>query len=395
MKLEYVVNIEDLHGAAKRRIPRAAFDYFEGGVEDELGLARNEQSFRGYRLRPRYLVDVSKVDQTAKLFGRTYASPFGVGPTAGGGYLRNGADLMVAAAAAAANIPYVLSGLSSTSLEAVAKTAPQHAWFQLYGAKDRKISEDMVRRANEAGLNGLMVTVDAPVFTKRERELRSRLFESSMPLRNYIEALRHPAWLIAYLWHGSPVFENWVPYFEPGASAKAIFQMVRTQFPVDNQTWHDLATFRRLWPRTLVIKGILHPDDAARAADQGVDGIVISNHGGRQLDRAPTALEVLPSIRAVVGDRVTVMIDGGVRRGADIVIGWALGARFVFVGRALVYGVGAFGLPGAKHAIAILQKEIELTLKQIGCTSLNQLGPEFLLHGGAQDPGEPRGSGCG
>ena len=171
--------------------------------------------------------------------------------------------------------------------------------------------------------------------------------------------------------------------------------MVRTQFPVDNQTWHDLATFRRLWPRTLVIKGILHPDDAARAADQGVDGIVISNHGGRQLDRAPTALEVLPSIRAVVGDRVTVMIDGGVRRGADIVIGWALGARFVFVGRAIVYGVGAFGLPGAKHAIAILQKEIELTLKQIGCTSLNQLGPEFLLHGGAQDPGEPRGSGCG
>jgi len=388
MKLEHAVNIEDLHRAAKRRIPRAAFDYFEGGVEDEIGLARNEQSFRRYRLVPRYLVDVSKVDQAASLFDRTYASPFGVGPTAGGGYLRKGADLMVAEAAAAANIPYVMSGLSSTRLEAAAKVAPQHAWFQLYGAKNRKISEDMIRRANDAGFNGLVFTVDAPVFTKRERELRSRIFEPTMPLGNYIEALRHPAWLIAYLRHGSPVFENWAPYCEPGASGKAVFKMVRTQFPVDNQTWHDLETFRRLWPRKLVIKGILHPDDAVRAADLGVDGVVISNHGGRQLDRAPTALEVLPAIRAAVGDRVTVMIDGGVRRGADIVIAWALGARFVFVGRATVYGVGAFGLPGAKHAISILQKEIELTLKQIGCTSLDQLGPEFLLQGSALDPGE-------
>ncbi len=158
MKLEHAVNIEDLHRAAKRRIPRAAFDYFEGGVEDEIGLARNEQSFRRYRLVPRYLVDVSKVDQAASLFDRTYASPFGVGPTAGGGYLRKGADLMVAEAAAAANIPYVMSGLSSTRLEAAAKVAPQHAWFQLYGAKNRKISEDMIRRANDAGFNGLVFT---------------------------------------------------------------------------------------------------------------------------------------------------------------------------------------------------------------------------------------------
>ena len=264
-------------------------------------------------------------------------------------------------------------------LEEAAKVAPQHAWFQLYGARDRRISEDMIRRANDAGINGLVFTVDVPVGTKREREIRSRLFEPRMPLRNYVEALRHPAWVIDFLRHGRPTFANWSPYFDAGTSPSELFQLVRTQFPVDNQTWRDFETFRRLWPRPLVIKGILHADDAVQAADLGVDGVVISNHGGRQLDRAPTPLEVLPAIRAAVGDRVAVMLDGGVRRGSDIVIAWALGARFIWIGRATIYGVAAFGLPGARRAISILREEIDLTLKQIGCTSLDQLGPQFLL----------------
>jgi (S)-mandelate dehydrogenase len=381
MKLDGVVNIEDLHRVAKRRVAKAAFDYYEGGVEDEVGLVRNERAFRQHRLLPRYLVDVSQANQTATLFGHTYASPFGIGPTALGGLLRTGADSMLAQAAAEANIPYVLSGLSTTRLEDVARTAPQHAWFQLYGARDRRISEDMIRRAADAGMGALLFTVDVPIVSKREREIRNR-FGQRMPLGAYIEALRHPAWLLGYLRHGRPVFENWVPYCDPGASLDTVIHLLRAQFPVDDHTWKDVENFRRLWPRTFVLKGILHPDDAVRAAELGVDGIVVSNHGARQLDAGPTALEALPAIRAAVGDRLTVMVDGGVRRGADVVIACALGARFVWVGRATQYGVAAFGLPGARKAVAILQNEIQLTLKQIGCTSLERLGPEFLMPGG-------------
>jgi len=382
MNLDRVVNIEDLHRAAKRRVPRAAFDYFEGGVEDEHGLARNEHVFRDVQLLPRYLVDVAKIDQTAPLFGRTYASPFGIAPTALGGLLRPGADLMLAEAAAGANLPYIMSGLSTARLEAAAQAAPEHAWYQLYGARDRRISEDMIRRARDAGMPGLVFTVDTPAVSKREREIRNRFGQPRMPLRLRLEALRHPAWLAAYFRMGKPVFENWVPYCRPGATADDVIALLRENFPMDGHTWRDVETFRRLWPRTFVLKGLLHPDDAVRAAELGVDGIMVSNHGARQLDRAPTPLEMLPTLRDAVGGKLALMLDGGVRRGADVVVALALGARFVFVGRATAYGVGAFGLPGAQRAIAILQNEIELTLKQIGCTHLAQLGPHILRRPG-------------
>ncbi|MCZ6627211.1 MAG: alpha-hydroxy acid oxidase [SAR324 cluster bacterium] len=382
MKPEEAINIEDLHQAARRRMPKVAFDYFEGGAEDERGLARNEQAFRHHRLLPRYLVDVSQIDQRATLFGRTYSSPFGISPTGIGGLLRPGADLMLAEAAAAADIPYTLSSLSTTRLEDVARVAPQHAWYQLYGARERRISEDQIRRANDAGMHALMFTVDVPVFSKRERELRNRFGQPRLPLRLYLEALRHPAWLFDYFRHGMPVFENWAPYSENGSSAKSVLQSVAEQFPVADHTWRDVENFRRIWSRPFILKGILHPDDAVRAAELGVDGILVSNHGARQLDAAPSPLEMLPAIKAAVGDRVSILVDSGFRRGSDIVIALALGAKFVFLGRAALYGVAAFGLPGAKHAIAIMQQEIEITLKQIGCPSLELLGPHFLLDGG-------------
>lgn len=382
MKIADIINIADLHQAAKRRMPRVAFDYFEGGAEDEAGLARNERAFRDHRLVPRYLVDVTEIDQSTTIFGRTYASPFGIAPTGVGGLLRPGADLMVAQAAAEANIPYTLSGLSTTRLEDVAQTAPGHAWFQLYGMKERSYSEDMIRRADAAGYRAMMFTVDVPVISKREREMHNRFGQPRLPLRLYLEALRHPAWLLEYLRNGIPYFANWAPYAEKGLSAKQLLPFITSQFPTGDHTWRDLENFRRIWPHKLVIKGLLHPGDARRAADLGVEGVVVSNHGGRQLDSAPSALEVLPAIRAAVGDRMTVMMDGGVRRGADIVIAKALGADFVFVGRPAIYGVAAFGLPGARKAIDILRNEIEITLKQIGCPNINKLGPEFLLHGG-------------
>ena len=197
----------------------------------------------------------------------------------------------------------------------------------------------------------------------------------------YLEALRHPAWLFDYFRHGMPVFENWAPYSENGPSAKAVLASVGAQFPTADHTWRDVENFRRLWPRPFILKGILHPDDAVRAAELGVDGIVVSNHGARQLDTAPSSLEMLPAIKAAVGDRIAILLDSGFRRGSDIVIALALGANFVFLGRAALYGVAAFGLPGARRGIAIIQQEIEITLKQIGCPSLEVLGPDFLRDG--------------
>jgi isopentenyl diphosphate isomerase/L-lactate dehydrogenase-like FMN-dependent dehydrogenase len=379
MKIQHVINIEDLHRQAKRHVPRVAFDYFEGGVEDERGLARNEAAFQRYRLLPRYLVDVSQVDQSATLFGRTYASPFGVAPFGVAGLLRARADLMLAEAAAAANIPYTLSGFTTGALEEAAQVAPEHAWFQLYGARDRAISEDQIRRAADAGMPALMFTVDVPVVSNRERERRNRFGQKPMPLWAYLEALRHPAWLLGYLRRGRPLFRTWQRYAGGGHSADEVIRFVATQFPVADHTWHDVERFRRLWPRTFILKGILHADDARRAAELGVDGIVVSNHGARQLDAAPSPLEVLPAIRAAVGERLAVLMDSGFRRGSDIVIARCLGADFVFLGRAMAFGVAAYGLPGARLAIALLQREIEMVLKQIGCPRQDQLGPEFLL----------------
>ncbi len=379
MKIENAVNLDDLRRLARRRLPRVAFDFIEGGVEDERCLEANQASFARQRLLPRYLVDISGRDQAAALFGHSYASPFGIAPTGLAALFRPGADLMLAEAAAAANIPFIMSGASTASIEAAARVAPAHTWYQLYAARDNAISEDLIRRARDAGLNALVLTVDVPVSSKRERNMRNG-FELPLRLKwaKSLEALTHPLWIARYLRHGMPRFENWASYVEPGADAKAIAAFVARQIPC-SVTWRDLETFRRLWPRHLVVKGILHPDDAVRAAEIGVDGIVVSNHGGRQLDQAPAPLEVLPAICAAAGDKLTVMLDSGVRRGADILTALCLGARFVFVGRATLYGAAAGGLAGVHKAIGILRKEIDLVMGQIGCPRLEALGPGFLL----------------
>lgn len=379
MRIADAVNIDDLRRLARRRLPRVVFDFIEGGVEDEHCLAVNEASFARRRIVPRYMVEVHRRSQAATLLGRGYASPFGIAPTGLAALFRADADLILAKAAVAANIPFIMSGASTASMEAAAQVAPGHTWYQLYAARDRKISEDMVRRASDAGLSTLVLTVDVPIPSKRERNLRNG-FELPLKLKwsRSLEALMHPRWIASYLRRGMPRFDNWAPYAQPGASAKAIAAFVARQIPC-SVTWHDVENFRRLWPRHLVIKGIMHPDDAARATQMGVDGIMVSNHGGRQLDQAPAALEMLPAICAAVGDKVAVMLDSGVRRGADILTALCLGARFVFVGRATLYGAAAGGLAGAQRAVEILRKEVDLVMGQMGCLSLDTLGAGCLL----------------
>lgn len=388
MKLDQAINIEDLHRMAKRRLPKVAFDFIEGGLEDELGLERNIAAFRKHQLLPSYLVDVSTRVQSATIFGRTYASPFGISPTGGAGLFRRGADLMLAQAAADANIPYIMSGSSNDSMEAAARIAPKHTWYQLYAARDGNISDDLIRRAADAGLEALVLTVDVPVHSKRERNIRNGFakirgnwLRAALSLKPSLlaEALTHPGWIAEYVRHGgTPMLENWQPYAPAGANASDVVQFNRAQVPAHAQTWRDLERYRRLFPRTLIVKGIMRPADALHAANIGCDGVIVSNHGARQLDQAPASLDVLPAVKAAVGDKLTVMLDSGVRRGADILIALCLGAKFVFFGRPALYGAVAGGQAGVAKALDIFRNEIDLVMGQIGCPSLDRLGPDFL-----------------
>ncbi len=378
MRLERCINLDDLRTIAKRRVPKLVYDFIEGGVDDELGLARNEDAFAARSLLPRYMVDISAIDRSVELFGRRWSAPWGIAPTGGVGNYRHGGDLMLARAARDADIPFIMSGAATASMADMAREAPEHGWYQLYTAKDRSISEDMIARAADLGIPALVVTVDVPVGANRERNRRNGFGRPlQLSLGTKLDALRRPLWLKDYLRHGFAMLENWRPYAPAGASATEVAAFVAEQIPT-SLGWADIERFRELWPRPLVLKGVMRPDDALRAAEIGVDGLIVSNHGARQLDRAPAPLDMLPALDAAVGERLVLMLDGGVRRGADIVIALASGAKFVFLGRPTLYGAIAGGAAGAARAVAMLQDEIERVMAQIGCPSIDALGPEFL-----------------
>ena len=373
------VNIDDLRKLAKKRLPKIAYDFIEGGTDDEVGLMTNEQAFRQTRIVPRYLVDVSVRDQSTTLFGRTYSSVIGIAPTGLAGLFRRGADLMLAEAARDANVPFIMSGSSTASIEDLGRLAPDHGWYQLYSAKDQAISEDMIKRVGDAGLKTLVFTVDVPEGSNRERNARNgwgRPLKLSWATK--LEALEHPAWMLEWLKHGTPYFSNWAKYAGPGASADKVADLVAYQNRAP-MTWKHVERFRSIFPGNFVLKGIMHPDDAIRAHSLGVDGIMVSNHGARQLDNAPSPLHVLPAIRDAVGDRMTVMLDGGIRRGLDALIALCMGAKFVFQGRPTLYGVTAGGVQGAKAALGVFRREIDISMAQMGATRISDLGPHYLM----------------
>jgi (S)-mandelate dehydrogenase len=374
-----VVNIEDLRKLAKKRLPKIAYDFIEGGTDDEVGLQTNEQAFRQARIVPRYLVDVSVRDQSTTVFGRTYSSPIGIAPTGLAGLFRRGADLMLAEAARDANVPFIMSGSATGSIEDLAKLAPDHGWYQLYSSKDEAISEDLIKRTADAGLKTLVFTVDVPEGSNRERNIRNgwgRPLKLSWATK--MEALEHPAWMLEWMRHGTPYFSNWAKYAGAGADANKVADLVAYQNRAP-MTWKHVERFRKIFPGNFVLKGIMHPDDAIRAHSLGVDGIMVSNHGARQLDNAPSPLHVLPAIRDAVGDKMTVMFDGGVRRGLDAIIALCMGAKFVFQGRPTLYGVTAGGVEGAKTALGIFRREVDLSMAQMGAAKIADLGPQFLM----------------
>lgn len=374
------INLHDFRAMARRKLPQIAFDFIDGGADDELGMVRNREAFSDYQLLPRYLNDVTTRDQSTTLFGRKYSSPIGISPTGMAGLFRVGADSMLAAAAKKANVPFLLSSASNFRIEDAADIAPDNVWFQMYATSDHRINMDLVRRAREAKVGVLVITVDVPVNSNRERNRRNgftRPFRMTPSIM--LDTLSRPSWLLQYLKSGGmPMMSNWQPYAREGANADEVADMYGTLTPAPMTSWETVSAIRREWEGPLVIKGILHPDDALQSAAHGLDGVIVSNHGARQLDAAPSPISMLPAIRAAVGDRMTVMLDSGVRRGSDVITAKCLGAQACFFGRPTLYAVAALGQDGADQVFAIMRREIDAVLTQIGCGNFGDLTERFL-----------------
>lgn len=373
------LSIEELRAIARRRVPHFAFEYVECGAEDELTLRWNRAAFESIRFVPGTLVDTTGRHTRTRIFGGESSAPLIVAPTAMNGMLCRRGDVALAQAAAAAGIPFCLSTFSNVRLEDLAAEVGGRLWMQLYLLGDRAIARDIIARAERAGYEALVLTTDANVFGFREWDRRNYRAPGRPTMRNLLDVARHPRWLAdVAIPGGFPRFENVLDFLPPEArSARAgVAHLPRLLVP--DVTWADVEWLRRAWPRNLLVKGILGVDDARRAAELGCDGIVLSNHGGRQLDGCISPLEALPGVAAAVGDRCVVIVDSGFRRGSDVVKAIALGARSVMIGAAALYGLAAGGRAGARHAIDVLSSEIDRVLGQLGCNSLEELGLHLL-----------------
>ncbi len=369
-------SVADIRTRARRRIPRFAFDFLDGGAEDEAAMARSRAAWAAIPLIPRVGCDVARRDPGVELFGRRWAAPFGVAPTGLTGLAWPGADLMIARAAAAANLPVAFSTLATATLEEVAAAVPDgHLWFQLYVPKRLDTAFDLMRRAQALGVRVLLVTMDVAVLGKRERDLRNRF---TLPLRPSLrlawDLATHPRWSLATLRAGPPRFATYVRYAPPEATvgARQLAAFIASEV-MPSLTWDVLRRLRDAWQGIFVAKGIVHPEDAEQALRAGADGVIVSNHGGRQLDAAPAPIEALPAVVEAVGERLVVMVDGGVRRGADIARAVAAGSRFVLAARPTLYGAAAGGEAGAARALAILLEELDRTMALLGCRTIDEL----------------------
>lgn len=368
------VNIEDLRKSARRRLPRAVFDYIDGAAEDEVTLHRNQAAFERLTFRPRVLVDVSQVDQSTTVLGQRLRSPLILAPTGLCGMAAYRGEVLAARAAVRMGSIFTLSTMSAVSIEDVAREVPGPHWFQLYVWRDRDLTRSLVERAQAAGYTALMLTVDVPVLGQRERDLRNgATIPPRVTVRNAFDSLQKIGWL----WRMAR--NPWIDFANVKGAARtsqsgafALGRYVNEQFD-PSVDWHDLAWFRSLWSGPLAIKGIMTAEDARRAVDLGVNAVVVSNHGGRQLDGLPAAIDVLPEVVDAVDGRAEVILDGGVRRGSDVVKALALGARACMIGRPYLYGLGASGQAGAEQAISILRAEIARTLALLGRPTLADL----------------------
>jgi L-lactate dehydrogenase (cytochrome) len=377
-RLRGILALQDLEPAARKILPRSVFGFVSGGVEDNTSLQANRAAFSDYAFRPNTLRDVSKRTTATSLFGQSYSAPFGIAPMGGAGLCGLRADAAFARATSTANIPFILSGASVAPLEQIHKVNPA-AWFQAYFINGRDNIIALVDRVAAAGFPTLVVTVDVAVSGNRENNVRAGYSLPLRPtLRLTVDGLTHPRWLfgtfLRTLWRdGVPHMHN----FQAGPGAPVISSQPRPPALRDALSWDDVAAIRKRWPGKLVIKGVLSGDDANIARESGADGVIVSNHGGRQLDGAMATLHALPEVAARAGS-MTVMLDSGVRRGTDVLKALALGAKFVFVGRPFMYAVTIAGEAGIKHTIDLLAQEINRDLALLGCLNPSQVTAQHL-----------------
>ncbi len=375
MGLARAASIDDLRAMARRRIPRFAFDLVDGGAENERNLRRNAEAFEEVELTPRYMRDVAQIDTRATVFGQDFNMPFGMAPIGVLNAFWPGADLTLARLCKAKNIPYTASSASSTTLEELAEAADGNGWFQLYVSSDADVTEGLIARAEAAGYPVLMVTADVPAAGKRDRDIRNQL---AVPFRFtpevVLQCAMNPRWALTSLQHGTPNVANYADLLQNATS----YAEVQKTLITPGFTWDDLARLRERWKGKLLVKGILHPEDAVQCADMGCDGIVVSNHGGRQVAFGPPTIEALPGIAKALDGRISVLIDSGIRRGADLLRAKALGADFALTGRALAFGVGAGGAEGAQRAYDILELELIRALGQLGSNAFNEVDATAL-----------------
>jgi (S)-mandelate dehydrogenase len=360
---------------ARRRLPHFAWEYLEGGAEEELTLRRNRQAFAEVNLLPRTLVPWETPDTRRTLFGREQALPMAIAPTGYNGMLHRDADIHLARAATERGLPFSLSTVSTSSMEQIVAAVPDvNLWFQLYSMTDPKVQEDLLQRAEAVGCKTLLLTTDAVLLGNREWDKRNFARPRQLSLRNKLDVLRHPRWIKQALWpHGMPSMANldrYLPADQRNAAGAAHFIGEKME---KHLSWDFLARLRERWPHRLLLKGVMHPQDAEHAVKLGLDGIVVTNHGGRQLDGVPATLDCLPAIVEVARGKLSIILDSGIRRGTDILKACALGADAVLLGRATLYGVAVGGQAGAGHALDLLSNELRLALTLLGQPDLNQL----------------------
>jgi L-lactate dehydrogenase (cytochrome) len=370
--------------AAKRHVPLFAFEYGDTGAGNDVGIAHNWAAFDAIKVTPRYGVTNTLPPVEVELFGQRYAAPIGIAPMGGPSLVWPGADLLMAKAAQRARVPYTLSVAGGATIEQVAKVAPDVFWLQLYRfyRNEHQIGFDLVRRATEVGAKALALTLDVPVRTTRSRETYAGLANEFRPnLRMVYEMAVRPAWLLALLRNGYPRFATIRDYAGARASTNETIRFARSEMG-GAFAWDEVARYRERWKGPMLLKGILHPADAEKAVSMGIDGIWVSNHGGRQIEALMPSIDVLPAIVAAVGKRATIVLDSGIRSGQDVMRALALGANAAFAGKTFLWSVGALGDEGPAYLVDLYVNELRASLGQIGALSIAEARHAALLHPG-------------
>jgi isopentenyl diphosphate isomerase/L-lactate dehydrogenase-like FMN-dependent dehydrogenase len=377
MSIQHAVSVDDLRRLARSRLPRAVFDFIDGGATDELTLKANQLDFESIRLRPRFLRDVSKIELGTDILGKPSAAPLVIGPTGLATLVWPDGECLLAQAAARAGIPFTLSTGAGNTIEEVSAVSEGRRWFQLYVFKDRSLTESMIARAAQAGYEALVLTVDVPVIGKRDRDRHNGF---TIPLRwstrSILDFALHPQWCLQMWQQGMPRLRNF-DAARGAADAQSHAALMNSQLDA-SLTWDVIAWLRQRWKGALLVKGVLCLDDALRAADHGADAVIISNHGGRQIDGVSSSVRALRQWGAQASARVPLMVDGGFRRGGDIVKALALGARAVLLGRPTLYGVASAGAPGAARCLDILLEEVRITMAHLGVQRVSDINRDCL-----------------